>query len=131
MFVPHKHALIVNSGMDMYALDRKGKTAISYAIGQLGKDAKGGVLDGPLHILLIAYFMRGFDIFSRPNGRASLSVWEQLCGTGRINEPLLRLLRQHLKGRLNLELLQQGKEIMKQWNVTFTEEIGEALAKIA
>ena len=89
------------------------------------------MLDETLLTLLKAVLSRGFDIFKRPNGKASMNIWELLCGTGRITEPLLRVLRQYLKGHLNLELLQQGKEIMKRYDVDWTPEIGEALAKIA
>ena len=65
-------------------------------------------------MLLKIYLNRGFDIFKKPNkyNPYSLSVWELLNATGRINAPLIKLLRQYLKGRLTLQLLEEGKEIM-------------------
>ena len=58
-------------------------------------------------------------------------MWELLNATGRINEPLLVLLRQYLRGRLNLQLLESGKEIMDKYNVTMSPEVNEALVRIA
>ena len=122
---------LIKAGTNLYAIDKKGNTALSYAIGQFGKDAIGGVPDVILESLLKACLERGFDIFKRPNGKNSPNTWEQLCGAGRITEPLLRVLKQYLKGTLNLTLLEQGKEIMKKHNVVWKTEIGEALVKIA
>ena len=83
-----------------------------------------------LNVLLKIYLNRGFDIFKKPHP-TSQSLWELLCGTGRITEPLLILLRQHLKGRLTLELLNEGKELMEKNGVTISVECSEALVKIA
>ena len=72
----------------MYALDRRGKMAIEYAVGELGQEKMLGVNDEQLIILLKAYLARGFDIFKRPS-RMSVSFWELLNGTGRITMPIL------------------------------------------
>ena len=123
---------LVNSGMDMYALDSQGKMPIAYAVGSLGvpnlNKKNGGIRDEDLLILLKAHLNNGFDIFKKPGG---ISLWELLCGTGRITEPLLRLLMQYLKRRLNLQLLEEGKAIMEKYGIEMTEEIGEVLIKIA
>ena len=84
---------LVRAGMDMYALDRRGKMAIEYAVGELGQQEKMlGVDDMQLELLLKAYLSRGFDIFKRPSP-VSVSFWELLNGTGRITMPILKLLR--------------------------------------
>ena len=120
--------------MDLYALDRKGKFAIEYAIGEPGNPANRAqaVPEEQLHVLLKAYLKNGFDIFKKATPHPqSVSAWELLCGTGRITEQLLLLLKENLKGRLTLQLLEEGRAIMDKYGVTLTEEISEALVKIA